>query len=268
MKKNNIFDSNSKKNKNIKYLIISFVIFLVITGFFSLFLFMKNINFDLNNLTAQDSDMSQTTTETAPSYSVSSITGKANVLYICEDVNGELKFTVTVYCDYDNKQMLVSSYDSSENNFSSIYKSSKADGLKKEIEVIQSRKIDKYAVICEDRLSDLFALFDDITVNVLTDTVYKSGSFKLELSQGKNTLSPDYLSRYLVISDSLTRSNLICDIINNIVTPKYTENSQELFKSFINMFKSTDISVIDYSEQIEKLKIYSMSEDRFLPKVQ
>ena len=72
--------------------------------------------------------------------------------------------------------------------------------------------------------------------------------------------------KYLVISDNNTRSNIICDIINSILIPKYTENSQELFTNFVNNCE-TNISVIDYSETIDDLVVYSKSEEKFLPTV-
>ena len=44
--------------------------------------------------------------------------------------------------------------------------------------------------------------------------------------------------------------------------PEYVDNAYALFKEFVNSSK-TNISVIDYSESIESLKIYCYAEDRF-----
>ena len=72
--------------------------------------------------------------------------------------------------------------------------------------------------------------------------------------------------KYLVISDNNTRSKIICDILHSILVPQYTEDSQELFTSFVNNC-NTNISVIDYSEKIDDLIVYSKAEDKFLPTV-
>lgn len=276
MRKNNIFKKQKKRNGFLKYFIIAFSLFLVILAGFSAFMFMRSLDFDIGNLienpTADDSP-----TETVPatnSYSVESLSGKSTVLFICADGNNELDFAFTVSMDYDSKTMrvkcvdgsVIAGYNGEQSDYGKIYSSDSVDGLKKAFAENLEIQAEKYVLCSELQFKDILSLFDGISVNVLSDVNYRSADFNLELDAGRQTLSDDYAFKYMLISENKVRESVICDIINSVLLPEYTENSGEIFKSFVNSCK-TDISIIDYSEEIEKLIVYSKAEDKFLPEI-
>lgn len=276
MKKNNIFKKQKSRNGFLKYFIIAFSLFLVILAGFSAFIFMRSLDFDIGNLVA-DPTADNSPTETDPltnSYSVESLSGKSNVLFICVDGNNELDFAFAVSTDYDGKTMYVKCVDGSidakfngvQSDYGKIYSSDSVEGLKNAFAENFEIQSEKYVLCSESQFKDILSLFDGISVNVLDAVDYRSADFNLELDAGRQTLSDDYAFKYMLISDNGVRESVICDIINSVLLPEYTENSAELFKSFVNSCK-TDISIIDYSEEIEKLIVYSKAEDKFLPEI-
>ena len=276
MKKNNIFKKQKSRNGFLKYFIIAFSLFLVILAGFSAFMFMRSLDFDIGNLVENPTaDGSPTETELITnSYSVESLSGKSTVLFICVDGNNKLDFAFTVLTDYDGKTMRVkcvdgavaAAYNGVHSDYGTIYALNSVDGLKNAFAENLGIQAEKYALCSESQFKDILSLFDGISVNVADDVDYRSADFNLELDSGRQTLSDDYTFKYMLISDNKVRESIICDIINSVLLSEYTENSDYLFKSFVNSCK-TDISIIDYSEEIEKLIIYSKAEDKFLPEI-
>lgn len=271
MFKNNSFDKKSS-NKSMKYFIIAFSLFILILSVVSVVMFMSSIDFDINNLTGKTTTQQNESSANVlqNDKTLSELTSKSKILFICEK-DSNLDFVCLFDTDFEKSYMNVSCYDDSDlisgkETFEQLYNEKSAQGILDALGDHLGIQIDKYIVCNRTQLRDIISLFDDISVNVSKPVDYHSFDFNLELKEGKQVLSDDYIVKYLVISDNNTRSNIICDIINSILIPKYTENSQELFTSFVNNCE-TNISVIDYSETIDDLVVYSKSEEKFLPTV-
>ncbi len=270
-KNNNVFDKNTS-SKSAKYFIIAFALFILILSVVSVVMFMRSIDFDINNLTGKTTTQEATNTEiiTQNNISLSQLKTKSKILLICEK-DSNLDFICFIDTNFKSSYMNVSCYDDSDlvdkdKTFEDIYHEKSVDGI---INVLNSHfetQIEKYIVCSRTQLRDILSLFDDISINVSRPIDYHSFDFNLELKEGKQVLSDDYIMKYLVISDNNTRSSIICDVINSILVPEYTENSQHLFANFVNSCK-TNISVIDYSEKIDDLIVYSKAKDKFLPTV-
>ncbi len=273
-KNKKLFEKNSHGNRNLKYFIIAFGAFVLILGLASVFLFMYSIDFDLNNFIDKPEEETTENTEviTEPTYSVKSLTGKSAVLFLCADSKDEFNFAFTVECDFDNKSMTVKCVDEkSQLTFNgstvacaSIYKNYSVQELKTAFSESFDIEVDKYFICDRTGAKEILSLFDGITINVSESIDYDNSGITLELSEGKQTVSGAYALNYLLISDNATREMIVCDIINSVLVPQYIEDSQGLFTDFVNA-GDTDISVIDYSESIENLKIYANAKDKFLP---
>ena len=270
-KNNNTFDKNTS-NKTFKYFIIAFAIFIIVLSIVSVVMFMNSIDFDINNLTGKTTTQPVENIENIldANVSLSQLTSKSKILFICEK-DSNLDFVCLIDTDFEQAYMNVSCYDDSdlisgEETFEQLYNEKSAQGILDTLGDHLGTQIEKYIVCSRTQLRDIISLFEDISLNVSKPVDYHSFDFNLELKEGKQVLSDDYIVKYLVISDNNTRSNIICDIINSILIPKYTENSQELFTNFVNNCE-TNISVIDYSETIDDLVVYSKSEEKFLPTV-
>ena len=265
-------NNTNNKNKSLKYFIIAFSLFILILSAVSVVMFMKSIDFDLNNLTGKTTTEPAADAETTETNTValSDLSGNSKIILICEN-DKKMDFVCLVETDYSESFMKVSCFDGDDlaeknKTFAQIYNEKSVEGVKEVLNNSTELQIDKYIVCNRTQLKDVFSLFDDIKINVETPVDYHSFEFNLELKPGAQVLSNDYLVKLLLVSDNNARSQVFCDILNSVLIPKYTENSQDLFKKFVNLCK-TDISVIDYSEKADNLVIYSKSEDRFLATV-
>lgn len=259
----NLFNENKKNtgNINFKYFIIAFSVFVLLIAVFSVVYFMYSLDFDLTNIVDSTTESSSLNSieESTNKYSVEKLTGKSNILFICEEEkNIEISFVVAT--DFDSKKMNVLSVNIDSN----LYKTNSVNGAKSYIESAYGIKIDKYVVTNKTQAKEILSLFDGFRVNVEKNIDYKSKDFNLELTEGYQYLSSELIFNYLLISDNLTREKVLCDLINSVLKKEYIDNSQNLFTSFVRNCE-TDISVIDYSENIENLKIYVNSNDKFLP---
>lgn len=275
MKNKELFSENKIKKSTIKYFIISFSVFIVLLAVCSVVLFMHSLDFDISNLV--DSSSTTTTEPVDESvsnvHSVNDLTGKSDLLFIVENFDG-VDFICTVSTDFDNKSMQVLCIDGSENlsyegkilKISSIYIEDNVPGVKKMLVDNYGITIDKYVIFDSDVLKEMLSMFDGFSVNVIENVNYKSHDFNLTLSSGVQELSSDMTYKYLQISENKIRESIICDIIKSVLVADYVEDSEKLFTSFVNLCE-TDISVIDYSETVDRLSAYCYAEDKFYPEV-
>lgn len=265
-----------KKNKNLfinkfnfKYFIIAFSSFILILTVVSVFLFMRSVDFNLNNIVdaPEENTVSQPDTEAETKvYSVDKLNGNSSFLFICTDSQDNLEFVFTLAADFDNKMMTVKTLDKNEKaiydgevmSCSDVYKMASAEGLRDSL-----GNASKYVKLSDSQLKEILSLVDNISINVIEQVDYHSEKFMLELDAGKQILSADYIQKLLFVSENYNRSLIVCDIINSVMTPHNAENFDRLFKGFINNCE-TDISVIDYSNSADKLFVYSNSADKFL----
>lgn len=273
MKNKELFSEKNIKKSTIKYFIISFSIFIVLLAICSAVLFMHSLDYDLSNLVDSTS-----TTTTAPveenftdAYSVNNLSGKSSLLFIVENTDG-IDFICNISTDFDNKSMNVLCIEGGENlsyknkilKISSVYFEDNIAGVKTALADNYGVTIDKYVILDNDGLKNVLSLFDGFSVNVIENVSYESHDFKLSLSKGVQELSPDMTYKYLQTSENETRANIVCDIIKSVLVADYVEDSEKLFTSFVNLCE-TDISVIDYSETIDRLVEYCYAEDKFYP---
>ncbi len=275
MKNKELFSEKNIKKSTIKYFIISFSLFIVVLAVCSVVLFMHSLDYDISNLV----DSSSTTT-TAPVddtvtnvYSVNDLKGKSDLLFIIENVDG-IDFVCTISTDFDNKSMKVKCLDGSENlsyhnktlKISSIYSEDSVIGVNEALADNYGITTGKYIILDHSGLKDMLSLFDGFSVNVTENVNYKSHDFNLTLSSGVQDLSPDMTYKYLQISENGVRESVICDIIKSVLTADYVEESEKLFTSFVNLCE-TNISVIDYSETVDRLSAYCYADDKFYPEI-
>lgn len=271
MFKNNNFIDNNKPTKSFKYFIFAFALFILILSIVSVVMFMKSIDFNIDNLTGKTTTEPIENTENNAVYKkLSDLTGKSKILFICEN-DSKLDFACIVETDFSLGYMTVETFDDSallekDKTLAQVYAEKSVEGVKLFVVQDGDMAIDKYIVCNRKQFKDILALFNDIQVNVERAVNYNSYDFILELDAGKQVLSEDFLVKYLIVSDDGIRSQIFCDIINSVLAAEYAQNSQKLFTSFVNNCK-TDISVIDYSEKIEDLVVYSNSTDKFLATV-
>lgn len=273
---NDLFSKPKKvknKNPNFKYIVLSFSLFIVILSAFSAFLFMRSLDFDLGNIIDRTNteEPSDAPTNDVQTYSVSELSGKSVYLLMLTDDSSNTDFGFIITADFDSKEMSVASFDANQKlsdgkTYGNIYGTEFISGLKSRLNADFNVSIDKYIICTASQFKRIIASLGGVTVNVAEDVNYKSSEFNVSLDKGTQKLSDEYAYKYLAISETHEKSRIMCDMLASALTPENSEKSDDLFKIFVNNCK-TDISVIDYSNSLEKLKIYSNAEDKFYPSV-
>ena len=273
---NDLFSKPKKiknKNPNFKYIVLSFSLFIVILSAFSVFLFMRSLDFDLGNIIdrTKTEESSDSQSNEAQTYSVSELSGKAVYLLMLTDDSSNADFGFIITADFDSKYISIESFDANQKlsdgkTYREIYDTEFISGLKSRLNADYDLSVDKYIICTASQFKRIIASFGGATVDVTEDVNYKSSEFNVVLDKGTQKLSDEYAYKYLAISEIHEKSRIMCDILTSALTPENSEKSDDLFKIFVNNCK-TDISVIDYSNSLEKLRIYSNAEDKFYPSV-
>lgn len=262
MSKKNIFVN---KNKKLKPFLLAFSAFIIILAVCSVFLFMNSIDYDFDNIFGNTTEEQTETTEKPEQekFFVSSLSGKSNILFAVKGDDGSFSSAFLVLTDFDDETMMVELIDDCA-GLSSSYKESSDNGLKNFITSLYGVNIDKYAIFEQKQFKNVLSMFDGITITFDQPVDYKSHEFNLKIDSGVQTISGDMAYKYFSVIDNSQREKVLCEIIYSVLSPEYVEKSDVLFKEFVNSCV-TDISIIDYSEAIDDLKIYSNAEDKFLP---
>ena len=261
---NKSFFSKTKERK-LKPFLISFSVFLVILIGCSIFIFMDSIDYNFDNLVEKEqTETKENETESVDGqYSVSELSGKSHILFVVQDDAGSIDLPFLVMMDFENKTMNVRVVDD-KTGLTMFYSKNGEKGLKEYISAQLNTTVDRYVVFENSQFKKFLSRFDGITIDVKNKVDYKSHEFNLLLDTGKQTVSGDIAYKLLLVSDNDTLEYVLCDVINSVLTPKYVDESESLFKAFVNS-SSTDISIVDYADKIDKLKIYAYSNEKFMP---
>jgi anionic cell wall polymer biosynthesis LytR-Cps2A-Psr (LCP) family protein len=236
-------------------------------------LFMYSLDFDINNLVESTTKLEETTTEEVkPVYSVESLSGNSNIMFIVTDSDDKVQSVFCTLVDFDNKTFKVKQvngdaqylYGKTYKSINGIYTDFSKIGVANFLSEKWNINVDKYVVFKMTDLRKFLSSFNGITVNVTENVNYKSGEFNLELSKGKQELSGEKALSYLMVCDNENKEQVICDIVASVLNAEYLDEAENLFKKFANL-SETDISVIDFFDSLEILKTYCYADDKFLP---
>ena len=253
------------KDKRLKPFFIAFVAFLLILFCCSFFLFMNSIDYDFDNLVEKNTtENSQKEIEDVNNvFSVSELTGKSNILFAVKDETNAIDLCFVVVADFDKKNMQIK-YVEDNSATTRVYTTDGEKGLKNYVSSRYNIAVDKYAVFSEKEFKSFLSKFDGITINVPEKIDYKSYDFNLLLEQGQQSVSGDIAYKLLMVCDKEKIESVLCDVVDSVLTPKFIDRSDSLFKIFVNS-SVTDISIVDYTDKIEMLRIYANAKDKFEP---
>ncbi len=267
------FSNRTKINGTTKNFIIAFAVFVLILGVGSAVLFMYSLDFDLSNLVETTTEANETTTEPVSEvYSVNSLTGKSNIMFVVLNDKNNVEFVCCSLIDFDNKSFKVQQlagdtqvgFGKTYKSVNGVYKESGEVGLKSLLKDHYKIEIDKYAVFKRSDLKKFLTTFGGITVNVPENINYTSSDFDIELDKGTQSLSAEKTINYLFACDGIQREKALCDVFTSILTKENVVKADSLFKKFVNACE-TDISVIDFSNSVKTLEIYCSADDKFMP---
>ncbi len=269
-----IFSGETNNKTKIKPFIITFAVFIIVLSAFSMFLFMYSLDFDINNLVESTTIPEETTTEAIkPVYSVETLSGNSNVMFIITDNDDNVEYVFCTVMSFDNKSFKVKQLagdaqylcGNEYKSINQIYKESAENGVAEFFLSKWDISAEKYAVFKLSDFKKFLSSYNGLSINIQDDVNYKSNDFNLELQKGKQELSAEKALNYLMICDDQNREQVLCDIISSVLQAEYIDNFEDLFKKFANSSR-TDISVIDFYDSFETLKTYCYANDKFLPK--
>ncbi len=252
------------KDKRFKTFFIAFFTFLLISFSISFLLFFHSNNYDFYSYAkGETTEKSQEKEFHEEKYSVSKLSGKSNILFAVKDELNNIDICFVVIANFDEKYVQIKCLDD-KISATSAFNTEGEKGLKNYISSQYNIFVEKYAVFQDKAFKLFLSQFDGITINIQEKVNYKSNDFNLVLEQGQQSVSGDIAYKLLKICNENETEKILCDIVDSLLAPQNIEKSDNLFKTFVNV-SVTDISIVDYTDGIEELRIYANAVDKFKP---
>lgn len=256
------FSSEEKKNsKRMKYFIISFAAFIVVLGSISLLMFMKSLNFDLDNL---KTPAGESTTEAASEQTSEAVemVGRSNILFICADSDDALSFSFLIKSDMPEAQIKVygisgdTASASGENpvTFAEHYKKFGAAGLRESVKNAYGIDIDRYVKVSDSQFKAFASKTGDVTVNIPAAV----NTVDLSLDAGEQSLSGDLLLKYLKYCPQNEKNPAFCAFLATALGKDNLNSMDKLF-SYLANNSETDISIVDYTNRKDEISAFISS---------
>lgn len=172
--------------------IIAFSSFVIILGTISVFIFMKSVDFNLNNLVQSTTDSDESTSDlTTASYALS---GRVGILLVFTDDSGELISVSALDCNMDIKCISVVQLPAEtsvgSDSLKAIYQKGGAAALEKPLTDISGLSFTKYIKMSQTQLKKVVSKIGDVTVRIPSDINYKGADFLCCLMQVIKILLP------------------------------------------------------------------------------
>ena len=228
------------KQKKMRSFIIAFSSFVIILGTISVFIFMKSVDFNLNNLVQSTTDSDESTSDlTTASYALS---GRVGILLVFTDDSGELISVSALDCNMDIKCI-------------SVVQKVGSAALEKPLTDISGLSFTKYIKMSQTQLKKVVSKIGDVTVRIPSDINYKGADFSLLLDVGDQNLTSDLFCKYFLYADNSGKRDAAVSLLNALMTAKNVTAQDTLF-NFIMNNTDTDISVVDYSKVSSALTLF------------
>ena len=255
------FVGEHKKNtKRFRTFIIAFCAFVVVLGSVSLLMFMKHIDYDLNNIVSA----AQTTTDLSVTETTQPVKleGRSDVLLICENSDKTLEFVFVVTTDYSEMKMTVCcipnytalDYNSYSGTIAGLYESTGAADLSAALNKCLGIRTDRYIKFSITRLQSFAAKFEDVTVTLETDI--DDSASGLILSSGEQSLSTEMFIKYLKYCDDYHRADAFAQFLKLVFSQRHSVKLEEFF-SYVANNSQTDITIVDFKAHQDNLIAFS-----------
>ncbi len=269
-KKLNYSMKNSEKSKRFKTFIISFVAFIIVLGTISLLMFMKSLNFNLKNMLPSSGE-STSAEESVQSELTQKYSGGISVAVLCGNTDGDLSFAFLVKSDYEKMTAdtvyvpitLTASYGGVTSTLNDHFKYRGAESYVHALEDYSGLDIDKYIFVNEVQFKNFMAKFEDVTVDV-PQAINAASSGGLNLNKGPQNLTSDLLLKYIKYADNIEKTKAFCNMLSVVFDSKNVDGLESLF-SYLANNSQTDISIIDFSREKEKIAAFMTAKGEFVP---
>lgn len=259
----NFASERQTRAKRLRAFVISFVAFILVFGTVSILVFMKSLDFNLDNLIRQPQDSTEQSTDTTQAPTIAAAPVNATTLFVCygdDDVILQLSLVCT---NAEENSIMVATLDpftsvtvnSTGNTFQGWFQTTGINGLLQAVETNTQLKIDRYIKQSESNLKKVITKVGDITVDIPQAISYRGTDFSLFLESGQQKLTGDLFIKYLQYAGTEEQANAVCALLRQILQSFTEENLDTMFNYIFNLSES-NFSVMDYADTNGLVRVY------------
>lgn len=259
----NFASERQTRAKRLRAFVISFVAFILVFGTVSILVFMKSLDFNLDNLIRQPEDSTEQSTDTTQAPTIAAAPVNATTLFVCygdDDVILQLSLVCT---NAEENSIMVATLDpftsvtvnSTGNTFQGWFQTTGINGLLQAVETNTQLKIDRYIKQSESNLKKVITKVGDITVDIPQAISYRGTDFSLFLESGQQKLTGDLFIKYLQYAGTEEQANAVCALLRQTLQSFTEENIDTMFNYIFNLSES-NFSVMDYADTNGLVRVY------------
>ena len=259
----NFASERQTRAKRLRAFVISFVAFILVFGTVSILVFMKSLDFNLDNLIRQPQDSTEQSTDTTQAPTIVAEPVNATTLFVCygdDDVILQLSLVCT---NAEENSIMVATLDpftsvtvnSTGNTFQGWFQTTGINGLLQAVETNTQLKIDRYIKQSESNLKKVITKVGDITVDIPQAISYRGTDFSLFLESGQQKLTGDLFIKYLQYAGTEEQANAVCALLRQTLQAFTEENLDTMFNYIFNLSES-NFSVMDYADTNGLVRVY------------
>ncbi len=259
----NFASERQTRAKRLRAFVVSFVAFILVFGTVSILVFMKSLDFNLDNLIRQPEDSTEQSTDTTQAPTIAAAPVNATTLFVCygdDDVILQLSLVCT---NAEENRIMVATLDpftsvtvnSTGNTFQGWFQTTGINGLLQAVETNTQLKIDRYIKQSESNLKKVITKVGDITVDIPQAISYRGTDFSLFLESGQQKLTGDLFIKYLQYAGTEEQANAVCALLRQTLQSFTEENLDTMFNYIFNLSES-NFSVMDYADTNGLVRVY------------
>ena len=259
----NFASERQTRAKRLRAFVISFVAFILVFGTVSILVFMKSLDFNLDNLIRQPQDSTEQSTDTTQAPTIAAAPVNATTLFVCYGDDDVMLQLSLVYTNAEGNSIMVATLDpftsvtvnSTGNTFQGWFQTTGINGLLQAVETNTQLKIDRYIKQSESNLKKVITKVGDITVDIPQAISYRGTDFSLFLESGQQKLTGDLFIKYLQYAGTEEQANAVCALLRQTLQAFTEENLDTMFNYIFNLSES-NFSVMDYADTNGLVRVY------------
>ena len=259
----NFASERQTRAKRLRAFVISFVAFILVFGTVSILVFMKSLDFNLDNLIRQPQDSTEQSTDTTQAPTIAAAPVNATTLFVCYGDDDMILQLSLVCTNAEENSIMVATLDpftsvtvnSTGNTFQGWFQTTGINGLLQAVETNTQLKIDRYIKQSESNLKKVITKVGDITVDIPQAISYRGTDFSLFLESGQQKLTGDLFIKYLQYAGTEEQANAVCALLRQTLQAFTEENLDTMFNYVFNLSES-NFSVMDYADTNGLVRVY------------
>lgn len=278
MSKNHEFKTSKQDKRNgIMKFVIFFLVCAVLIGSVSVAVILKNNNSLLSDLfSPHPTTEEQETTDNQLVEIDESLNGRMRILLYCTDREiSEIYFLAMVDANMNKQCFEVHPLTPDNPDYIKALASGGEKELVSAVEKTEKIKIDKYIASNADTFALAINAMGGLEYTVAERIEYRTDDYTLILTKGDQTIKGETLLKYFRYCKTLgaqaglqQQGEILCRMFDNYVIEENVEKGDKIYEKVLsNLNSKSDISYIEASRAIHKLKIFCNSEEKQPAKV-